>query len=71
MQRLLSDRVHKSARRGYDTIIMVGALSAVLCFSLSLVGAGVLATLLAAVTLYLRRRRFPAQIGQWRSRRHR
>jgi hypothetical protein len=71
LQRLLSDRAHKWVRRGYDTIIMVGALSAVLCLALSLVGAGVLATLLAAVTLYLRRRRFPPQIGRWRCRRHR
>jgi hypothetical protein len=64
MQRLLSDRAHKSARRGHDTIITVAALSAVLCFALSSVGAGVPATLLAAVTFYLRRRRFPPRIGR-------
>jgi hypothetical protein len=64
MQRLLSDRAQTWDRRGYDTIIVVGALSAVLCFALSLDGAGILATLLAAVTLYLRRRRFPPRIGR-------
>ena len=71
MQRLLSDRAHNWARRGYDTIIMVAALSAVLCCALSSVGAGALATLLAAVTFSLRRRRFPPRIGRSRSRRHR
>ena len=71
MQRLLSDRAHKWARRGYNTIIMVAALSAIVCFAVTSVGAGVLATLLAAVTFYLRRRRFPPRIGRSRSRRHR
>jgi hypothetical protein len=40
-------------------------------FALSSVGAGVLATLLAAVTFSQRRRRFPPRTGRSRSRRHR
>jgi O-antigen ligase len=75
MQRLLSGRAERWACRGYDTIIVVAALSAVLCLALSSGGAGLVALVLAAVTFYLRPRRGPLPIvrrggrRRWRSRR--
>jgi hypothetical protein len=64
-----SNRADRWGRRGYDAIIAVAALSAMLCLALSLVGAGVVAALLAAATSYLRPRHRPPPADQWRSRR--
>jgi hypothetical protein len=51
------------ARRGYNTVIVLAALEAVLCLALSASGAvlsGLAALTLAVVTGLLRRRRFAA-----------
>ena len=55
----------------YDAIIVVAALSAVLCLALSAVGSGVVAALLAAATFYLRPRHFSPRAGRSSSRHHR
>jgi hypothetical protein len=64
-----SNRADRWGRCGYDAIIAVAALSAMLCLVLSLVGAGVVAALLAAATSYLRPRHRPPRPDQWRWRR--
>ncbi|MCU1660984.1 MAG: hypothetical protein QOI36_1932 [Pseudonocardiales bacterium] len=66
-----SNRSDRWGRRGYDAIIAVAALSAMLCLALSLVGAGVVAALLAAATFYRRPRHRPPRTDRWRSRRRR
>ncbi len=70
MQRLLPGRVGRWTRRGYDAVIVVAALSALLCLTLSVPGAALTAVLLAVVTGYLRLRGYPSCTGRrWRRRR--
>jgi hypothetical protein len=70
MQRPMPARGDRLARP-YHAIIVVAALSAVLCLELSLNGAAFVAAVLAAVTFYLRPRRLPTRTGRWLSRRRR
>jgi len=65
MQRLLPGQVDRWTLRGLNAIIVVAALSAVLCFALSVPGAALTAVLLAVVTGYFRPRGSPARIGRW------
>ena len=47
------------ARRAYDAIIVLGALTAALCFVLLLVRAGALAVIAVGAAYYLRPTRLP------------
>lgn len=50
-------------RHGHDTIIVVAAATAALCFALTLAGAGVLAVAVVVATWHLR----PGYLGPWPS----
>lgn len=60
-----SRRAERWARRGYDAMIVLSGLTAVLCFALLLVCAGTVAVLLAGVACYLRQTRFPLRPARY------
>jgi O-antigen ligase len=64
MRGLLSGRTERWVCRGYDVIIVVAALTAVLCLALSSGGPALVAILLAGVTFHLRPRRRPWPFGR-------
>jgi hypothetical protein len=69
MRRLLSGRGDRRTCLVYDVIIVVAAVSAVLCLTLSSPGAGFVAGGLAAVTLHCRPGRAPWPRARRRPRR--
>jgi Protein of unknown function (DUF3040) len=68
MQRATPTRTDRWTRHGYDVTIMLGAVTAALCFVLLLICAGVVAVMLVAATFLLRPKHLTPRTDRWRAR---